>query len=63
MIEPRNTAITIHGELVELIQRGAAVSLGLMVYDVEADRLVFVSLDSQAAAMLEKFQITTRRIE
>lgn len=58
MIDPQNTAITIHGDLVELIQNGKAVSLGLLVYDVQEDVLKFISFNSESGAMLAKFGIT-----
>lgn len=63
MIDPQNTAITIEGELVQLIQEGKAISLGLMIYDVEADRLVFVGMVPDADVILSKFQISTARVK
>lgn len=63
MIDPQNTAITIHGDLVELIQNGKAVSLGLLVYDVQEDVLKFISFNSESGAMLAKFGITTQVIK
>lgn len=63
MIDPQNTAITIEGELVQLIQEGKAISLGLMVYDVEGDRLVFVGMVPEADVILSKFNIATARLK
>jgi hypothetical protein len=62
VIDPQNTAITISGELVKLIQDGKAVSLGLMVYDVEADRLVIVGFVPEIEAMLLKFNIASWKV-
>jgi len=63
MIDPQNTAITIHGELVDLINSGEAVNLGLLVYDVQDDALKFISFCSESGAMLAKFGIATQVIK
>jgi hypothetical protein len=62
MINPQNTGITIEGDLVPMIQRGEAISLGLLVYDTEADKLVIVGFVPEVGALLSKFQIGTVRL-
>ena len=62
MINPKDTAISIQGELVDMIQDGKAISLGLLVYDVDADRLVIVGFIPETDAMLAKFNIASARL-
>ncbi len=56
---PQATAITIEGELAEQINRGEAINIGLMVYDVATDKLCCVSFTPEASAILSKFNIFT----
>lgn len=62
MIDPQNTGITIEGDLVPMIQRGEAISLGLLVYDTEADKLVIVGFVPEIDALLSKFNIGTVKL-
>jgi hypothetical protein len=62
IINPQNTGITIDGDLVPMIQRGEAISLGLLVYDVEADKLVIVGFSPETDAVLLKFNIGTEKL-
>jgi hypothetical protein len=67
MIEPQNTGITIEGDLVPMIQRGEAVNLGLLVYDVENAKLTLIGFFPDTAgelgALLAKFGIVSEEVK
>jgi len=62
MIDVTDTEITIRGALVECVKRGEAISIGLLVYDVENDKLKIIGFIPEMDAMLAKFGIRAEKV-
>lgn len=62
MIDVNDTSIRIYGQLAQCIERGEAVSIGLLVYDVENDQLKIIGFIPEMDALLAKFGIRAGKL-